>query len=445
MMSDATKIRVGYGRTDITPEMPINMGGYGNPDKRISNNVLDPLKATCVAITDAQDNTLLLFCTDAIGVQSMFTDEVRKIIQERFGIAPNHVMVSATHSHSTPDLGASVKLDHPHAPKYINGLVNAAEQALADREEAEIYIGRGEANGLNFVRHYAQINGEYYGSNFGSSKLAPTKGHAEPADPEFQLIKFARENGQDILMMNWQAHPCSTGGIQKYNVSADYIGTLRRYIEDNTGMHFIYFQGACGNQTTSSQIKGEHIEQDRDIIGIALAKKVLPALEKLYQVNGGLIKVAELEFEYPVNHTEDHLVPAAQEVQKVWEETRDRPRCNAMAVERGMRSVYHAGAVIRKSKMGEMSSLPIKAVCVGDIAFACAPYEMFGANGVEIKTQSPFAKTFVLGYTNGSHGYLPTRKAFEYRCYEANTTRFAPGIGEGLSGAFVNLLKGLKD
>ena len=82
---------------------------------------------------------------------------------------------------------------------------------------------------------------------------------------------------------------------------------------------------------------------------------------------------------------------------------------------------------------------------IGDIAFARAPYEMFSQNGVEIKTQSPFAKTLVLGYTNGTHGYLPTRKAFEYRCYEANTTRFAPGIGEGLSGAFVELLKGLKD
>ena len=444
-MSDATKIRVGYGRTDITPEMPVGMGGYGNPDKRISQNVLDPLKATCVAITDASENTLLLFGVDAISSPKSFLEEVRKQVQEKFGIAPEHVSISATHSHSTPSLDVTYKIDHPHGVKFINGLISAAELALADREDTQILVGNGRADGLNFVRHYAQANGEYYGSNFGSKKLAPTIGHAEPADPEFQLIKFVRENKEDILMVNWQAHPCSTGGIQKYNISADYVGTLRRYIEEQTGMRFIYFQGACGNLTTSSQIPGEHIEQDRDIIGIAVAKKILPVIDNMYPVNGGLIKTASMEFEYPINHTEDHLVEAAREVQVVWEETRDRPRCNAMAVERGMRSVYHANAVIRKSKMEEMSSLPISVISVGDLAFACAPYEMFASNGVEIKTQSPFAKTFVLGYTNGNHGYLPTRKAFEYRCYEANTTRFAPGIGEGLSGAFVDLLKGLKN
>ena len=444
-MSDVTKIRVGYGRRDITPEMPVNMGGYGNPDKRISKNVLDPLKATCVAVTDAENKTALLFGIDAIASVKSFGDEVRKRVQEKFGIAPECVSISATHSHSTPSLGADyISVEHPHGIKVLDNMVAAAEDALADQAEAQILVGNGQANGLNFVRHYAQTNGEYYGSNFGSKKLAPTIGHAEPADQEFQLIQFVREEKPNILMVNWQAHPCSTGGIQKYNISADYVGTIRRYLEEQTGMHFIYFQGACGNLTTSSSIKGEHIEQDRDIIGIAVAKKILPAIEGMYPVNGGLIKTAAMEFEYPVNHTEDHMVPAAEEVRKVWMETRDRPRCNAMAVERGMRSVYHANGIINKSKLGESASLPISVLSIGDIAFACAPYEMFSQNGVEIKTQSPFAKTMVLGYTNGTHGYLPTRKAFEYRCYEANTTKFAPGIGEGLSGAFVELLKKLK-
>ena len=57
---------VGYGRADITPDQPAPMAGYGTASKRLHETVLDPLYATCVAITDDQDNTLLLFSQDII-------------------------------------------------------------------------------------------------------------------------------------------------------------------------------------------------------------------------------------------------------------------------------------------------------------------------------------------------------------------------------------------
>ena len=59
-------LKVGYARMEITPDDPINLGGYGNDAVRISEEVRDPLYATCIAFTDGTGNTVLLFTTDAL-------------------------------------------------------------------------------------------------------------------------------------------------------------------------------------------------------------------------------------------------------------------------------------------------------------------------------------------------------------------------------------------
>ena len=59
--------RVGYGKAEVTPEGPVGMGGYGRSDQRISTGVLSYLYVTCIAITDADDNTILLYGMDLCG------------------------------------------------------------------------------------------------------------------------------------------------------------------------------------------------------------------------------------------------------------------------------------------------------------------------------------------------------------------------------------------
>ena len=95
--------------------------------------------------------------------------------------------------------------------------------------------------------------------------------------------------------------------------------------------------------------------------------------------------------------------------------------------------------------MPESDAITINALCVGDLAFALAPYEMFDTNGMEIKANSPFMMTMVLTLANqGSIGYLPTRMSFEHGSYAADTCRFSPGIGEALAEEFVKLLNQIK-
>lgn len=105
-------------------------------------------------------------------------------------------------------------------------------------------------------------------------------------------------------------------------------------------------------------------------------------------------------------------------------------------------SPYHADAVIRNyaNSQGQTSNIEINAIAIGDISFAAVPYEMFDTNGKYIKENSNTKMTFVLELTNGSNGYFPSEYAYEYGCYEADTTRFEKGSAEKVATELVTMI-----
>ena len=57
-------LKVGFGRTDISPTESVPLRGYGDTLTRMSTSVTERLYATCVAFTDESDNTVLIFHLD---------------------------------------------------------------------------------------------------------------------------------------------------------------------------------------------------------------------------------------------------------------------------------------------------------------------------------------------------------------------------------------------
>jgi len=436
--------RVGYAREDITPSDGVPLGGYGDTLKRISTGYLDYLFATCIAVTDAQDNTVLLFSQDLIA--STYYKEVRSNVSQATGIAEDNIMLCATHTHSGPDQKQSHSGITSWKTTYLAAVVKAAQAALEDRSAAEISIGRTQAEGLNFVRHYLQEGGTYVGDNFGSESAGKIIAHAEENDPEMQVIKFTRaaEDKKDIIMVNWQAHPCMTGGVSETNISADFIGSTREYVEKQIDCNFVYFTGAAGNQNVKSRIEGETPTTDVKEFGKLLGDNVLKALENMTPVASGEVKTTKLMYEGQVNHEMEEKLEQAREVQALYKAT-DRATGNKLAREYGFSSVYHCNGVISRATMGDTLTMGIHAISMGDISFITAPYEMFALHGRYIKDNTPFNMTFVLTCANGGNGYLPSVLAYDYGCYESHTGKFARGVGDDLAETFVEMLNEQKN
>lgn len=436
-----TQLQVGFGRTSITPKNSVPLAGYGNTSTRYSKEVLNELYATCIAITDAQGNTILLISQDMIGSYQQVL--VRPTVSLATGVPQDRIYLAGTHTHSAPDQQSKQDAITEYNAFYLGKVVEAAKQALEDRAPANAFTGSVDVQGMNFVRHYLMNDGTYAGDNFGQWDSG-IKDHAEPNDPQLQLVKFARQGKKDVVMVNWQVHPKLTGGTTKYDVSSDFIGYTRDYVEEKTDSLMVYFTGAAGNQNPSSRIEAEKVTTDAELYATQLGDYVLAALEQATAAQTGTIKTKKTEYIAQVELLMQDKLDEAKEVQALYK-AEGREAGNVLAREYGFSSVYHANAVINRSSYGKSQKVEVNAISIGSIGFVTASYEMFASHGATIKADSPYDTTFVITCCNGGNGYIPTQAAHEYGCYESHTGRFVAGTGEELVKVLTDSLAELKN
>lgn len=437
-------LKVGYGRTDITPRESVPLRGYGSTSNRMSLQVIDPLAATCLAITDEAGETVLLFALDLTGATEYWTDRYAPAISKATGVPCGHIFGSGSHTHSAPDYSNKEK---DSIPRYLDlleeQLVTAAMAAMEDRTPAQIFAASAKTTALSFVRRYILEDGTAAGDNYGHFEESPIRCHESEVDNEMQFVKFVREGKKDILMVNFQTHPHRTGGGKRYDVSADIVGVMRDETEKRLGCNFIYFTGGSGNVNPTSRIPEENLYHDHREHGSAMADVAVSAEGTYRPVPAGAVKVGRRVLVCPVNHTQDHRAKDAEYVSENFKKTGDRPTWTAEAKRLGFNSVYHATALVRNSRGPAEKEMVLNAVGIGDLAFVNVPYEMFDTNGKQIKEASPFPVTYVLTCGAGA-GYIPSALGFKNGGYSVDNCWFLPGVGEQFADALVDCLKELR-
>lgn len=439
----AAQFSVGYGRVDITPEKSVALMGYGRTDKRLSKGYLDPLYFTCVAMRDTEGNTVLMLSVD--NCTGGFSDAIKTNIESKLGVSADNITITATHTHSGPDLDAdSISYTATYNMLYKEAALECAEAAVEDLKPAEMYYSTIETEGLNFVRHYRMVDGSYAGDNFGNFSIG-IEDYATPTDTTMHLLRFAREGGKDVLMMNWRAHATMTGSSTKTDISADFVGAVRMHLEQQLDCHFAYYQGCAGNVNPRSRIAEDTPTDKYMEYGRLLGDFAIQAMKTEEKLPTGTVRSINYNLTTQVNHSMDHLASVAQEISDYWNKTGDTAGAKKMGAEYGIRSPYMAGAIAKRATYDPTYDEMLTCIAIGDsIAFATAPNELFDTNGQFVEDNSPFEKTIVLGYTNGQKGYVPSALAFEYTCYESDTTRFAPGTGELIADSLLDMLEQLK-
>jgi hypothetical protein len=106
----------------------------------------------------------------------------------------------------------------------------------------------------------------------------------------------------------------------------------------------------------------------------------------------------------------------AEAIRKHWQETlAERQNRDAQEWEVRVAEKYDdwARVLVDAVKHGHPTcELFVQVLRVNDIVIAGMNAEVFFETGLAIKAQSPFKDTFVLGYTNGTIGYLPCAQDF---------------------------------
>lgn len=446
-------LKVGYSRKNITPDEPTPLGGYGNTSARMSQGWYSQLCATCIAFTDDTGETMLLYTTDMIRAQGFLMVQTRNAISSATGVPEDHIQIAATHTHSAPDPS---NLAEPSILRFnamfTQKMVEAAHEALDDLKHAHMTASSVIVPGMCFVRSYVTNTGEVLGVNFGDFTGKKLLGHTMPADEQMLVVRIYRDGGKDILMVNWQGHPqvastrhTESGALLRPFLGADYVGSMREFVEEQTELLFAFFLGASGNLNTRSDIEEEMPTTDYRCFGQQLGSYVLQAMEAMQPLAAGPVKTLRRTYTGELDHSEDYMIEDAKYVAEFWQQTNNRPLCDRLARERNIHSPYHAIAIINRYNAGKEQPMDLNVGVVGDLAFACAPYEMFCDNGQAIKAGSPYPMTFVVTCCNNSVSYVASSAAYDHGSYEVDKRKFTKGIGEILVGHFTDMLCRLKN
>lgn len=437
-----TKLQVGYAAVDITPdEDGLPLSGYGRTMNRLSKGTLSYLYVTCTAITGTNGETILNYGMDIIGSSDAysFAPEVTKAT----GVPEENIIMSASHTHSAPDLSqTSVPGIVSFKEKLGKALVEAAEKAMENRCDAEMYIATVETQSLNFVRRYVLENDTYAGDNYGDFNSAPIRGHETEVDNTMQLIKFEREADKDVVLANFQTHPHRTGGSQKYDVSADIVGRFRDSLGATLDCYVSYFTGGSANVNPTSRIEEENVYEDWKAHGDAMATAALGA--QYTKVEGTDVYATSVVYRATLDHSLDHLVEKAKEMNDAYNAGATWSEVMAMGKDDGILGAFHAQAIISKQKRAETQDVTLYAHSVGNVGFIAAPYEMFDISGMEVKEGSPFDMTFICTCANGSNGYMPVDAIWDNGGYSVQCCRFVRGTADAFVQEYIGMLNTLK-
>ena len=429
---------LGFGRCDFTPDGPVAMNS-----RQISDEVIDHIYVTCLAWKDT-NTTVLQFSMDLRNIYDPQYDFVAPHLSKALGIPQEQLLISVTHNHSAPDISLQDREDIKDWTYRIGlpAMCQAGKDALADLSPVTGAVsGISITEKLNFVRRYQRADGTWYGIACPMTD-APLVRAENKADPELRAVRISRSSKKDIIMINFQTHAATGQGNFPFKVHADFVGPLRRVVENSEDALAVYFQGACGNVNCNARLPEDKKGWPDDCfkIGEAMGQKVLEALAHAKPLQLGSLKLINHKLTRQVNHSKSHLADQARIIKAETDPEKKQKLMN----DAGITNIYEVSAIIKRSCFGETREMPLSTLSCGELAFGFAPVELFDTCGKAFRDASPFDTTFFCGYTNGSHSYMPSAHAFPHKGYEVMECHYVPGTGELIVLELLRQLKVMK-
>jgi hypothetical protein len=384
-----------------------------------------------------------------MGPDRNFRQEVCRAVEARTGIAPERVMLAASHAHSTPEtLDITPLYEVESAGEWLEllggQLAAAAAAAQRGMRPARLKFGQGRATGIAANRRQLLADGRFHQPSAGVPAAPVVRPGLLDEEVGVLLVEFA--DGGHSVLINFACHPVSVQ-VQPL-VSADYPGVACALVEGAVPecCHCLFAQGADGdvNPLRGGQRKdfGDVARYGR-ILGGEVLKVVArlqdPETEAMAPAVGAALEEAAL----PVRD-----LPDPEPYRRVEAEARaalavaDDPerfdlRNQARVAAEALRAIEMGTGPLR---------VPVQVLRLGDAALVGCPGELFVQLGLEIKRQAASPHALVIGYANDYAGYLSTPAAFEEGGYETSLgpwCRVGPAGGRMVVDAGLRLVRRL--
>jgi len=432
---------------DITPQQfPVFINGGFTARKGEPRDV----KARAVVLDDGTTKIAMVVADSCILPKDLI-DASKALASDRTGIPADHIMISATHTHTAPSAISALgtPADETYVPYLRLRLADAIAEAAAKLEPAVVGFGSIDASEFTALRRWVLRPDLVRTDPFGDPTVRATMhaakdnllgviGESGPEDPELSVISLQTPEGHPIaLLANFSMHYYGGGP------AADYFGSFCNALETHYTQSreingptpvAIMSHGCSGDIWRVDYRTGE--QQDYDTFVAGMVSRAVEAIDAIGEHRDADLAMAEhrmpLSYRLP---TAARLAWAKGIVESLGD-----------SLPTTQEQVY----AIEQLQLAERGSteVVVQAIRIGDIAIATTPTETYALTGLKLKRQSPAAHTMVIELANGGDGYIPPPEQHAlggYNTWPARSAGLEVTAEPKIVAASLNLLEAVCD
>ena len=392
----------------LHPQMTVRLDEVGSP-----------LEVKVLALS-LGDRSVVLVVLDAISIPQPSGDWLREAVAAATGLARGDILISCTHSHSTPFL-ESLDRPHPYLDQVTQATVDAAGRAWEGRRPARFGHARRHVVGASINSRVHLPDGRVKFTRDYREGLASGR----PIDPRLNILRVDGQGGRPIAgWLRFAAHPACV--VFDAPISAEYPGYLTTRLRETVGggAPFLYAFGAAGDVNCVPMFGSE---SDSRNLGLNLSAMAGPLFESIQTrpprrllagtatVHLPLDSVPTVEsLDREIELVEAFIAGLDKDPSAVWllgsnageQWTLEKKRAWAQPMGQWCRRMKEAIAEGRTFPTTWPSE--VTAVIIDDIGLLYYSGEPLTQIGLDIAARSCLPETLVISHTNGWNGYLGT-------------------------------------
>jgi neutral ceramidase len=417
----AGKLSAGAATADITPLLGCSLAG--NMTDHIGTDVHDPLHVRAIVLDNGRAR-LAIAQVDSCAVPREIFDRAKQAIQAHADIPAEHVLLSATHTHTAPAAAHLFQsLPDPKYTEFLSARIADCVRLAVNRlQPARAGWTTGREERLVFNRRYFMKPGTIPADPFGHTtdrvQMNPPVGSpdivkaAGPVDPEVGVLAVETADGRPLAVLgNYALH--YVGGTGPGDISADYFAAWARIMERLAGAPVMAsLSNACSGNINGVNFLGKpvrlppYVQMER--YAATLAAECYRAWRTIDFQDDLELRGAVEEVELGVRLPDAADLAAAR---RLLSEAgpgpyKERPH------------IYARETVLLAEKYPRTAKTLVQALRIGSLGIATYPGEAFVELGLELKAKSPFHPTFPIELANDYRGYIPTPEGHEQGGYE---------------------------
>ncbi len=400
----AAELSVGAAVVDITPEqLPVLVNG--SMTARYADEIKTHVNARAIVVGDGQ-NKIAMVVVDSCMVPQVLLDDAKHRVASRVGIPADHIMISATHTHTAPSAFSALgtPADENYVPFLRERLVESIAQAAEKMQPARVGWGSAMAPEFTALRRWIRrpdrIDLDPFGNPTVRANMHAARtpddviGPSGPEDPELSMIAFESLDGEPIAVLaNFSMHY-----FQDQPISADYFGlfcdAMQRKISPDVVVAMSH--GCSGDIWRRDYAAGETgLEHTIDTFAQGLADIAMETFRSITYDQVDDIEMAESRLPMRYRVPDAQRLQWAQEIVDGLNGELPKKRPEIYALEQ-----------VLLHKM-QTTKVVVQAIRIGKIAIVTTPNETYALTGLKFKHQSPLDQTMVIELANGADGYIP--------------------------------------